>query len=106
MASKKLTEKERKELDGELNTLYNNYVLSILNAEKIDIMKYDFVDALENKLKELSMDLHQWTEQITKDKLDANGRITDAKAEMIYLYAESSRKHIEQLLYLMEKYKK
>lgn len=107
MAKRKLTEKEIKkqemqQLDYELNKAYNNYVLDILNNK--DVLGYEYVEKIENKLKEISMDLNQWEQDLSKDFLGQNGKFESQRAECMYLTTKTTRKHIELLLYFIEKY--
>ena len=61
-------------------------------------------EKLINKLKDCSMDLHNEELEIFKTKVNADGRFDREQDEMLFKEIGKTRKHIETLLYLLEKY--
>lgn len=60
---------------------------------------------LQDRLKELSMDLHFAEINIFKDNIQEDKTFKTKDKEIVFKEMEKTRKQIEQLLYLLERYK-
>lgn len=63
-------------------------------------------DKTTNRLKDCSMDLHDWEICLFNTKVNAEGRFETEQDEMLFKELGKTRKHIESLLYILEKYTK
>ena len=60
---------------------------------------------LQDRLKELSMDLHFAEINIFKENIQEDKTFKAKDKEIVFKEMEKTRKQIEQLLYLLERYK-
>ena len=60
---------------------------------------------LQDRLKELSMDLHFAEISIFKENIQEDKTFKAKDKEIVFKEMEKTRKQIEQLLYLLERYK-
>ena len=60
---------------------------------------------LQDRLKELSMDLHFAEINIFKENMQEDKTFKTKDKEIVFKEMEKTRKQIEQLLYLLERYK-
>jgi len=58
-----------------------------------------------NKLKDMSMDLHELEMQIFKENIDETGQFNTPANQILFVEIGKTRKQVEQLLYVVEKYK-
>ena len=61
--------------------------------------------SLQDRLKELSMDLHFAELNIFKENVQEDKTFKTKDKEIVFKEMEKTRKQIEQLLYLLERYK-
>lgn len=61
--------------------------------------------SLQDRLKELSMDLHFAELNIFKENMQEDKTFKTKDKEIVFKEMEKTRKQIEQLLYLLERYK-
>lgn len=61
--------------------------------------------SLEDRLKEISMDLHYAEINIFKENVQEDKTFKAKDKEIVFKEMEKTRKQIEQLLYLLERYK-
>lgn len=59
-----------------------------------------------NKLKDISMDLHEEELKIFKENIDETGQFDSQAAQALFNEVSKTRKQVEQLLYIIEKYGK
>lgn len=59
-----------------------------------------------NRLKDMSMDLHELEMQIFKDNIDETGHFNSTSSQILFNEVGKTRKQVEQLLYIIEKYGK
>lgn len=59
-----------------------------------------------NKLKDMSMDLHEEELRIFKEGIDESGQFKTAAEQALFSEVSKTRKQVEQLLYIIEKYGK
>lgn len=62
--------------------------------------------SLQDRLKELSMDLHSKEIQVFKDNIQEDGTFKAPDKEAIFKEVSKTRKQVEQLLYVLERYEK
>ena len=61
--------------------------------------------SLEDRLKEISMDLHYAEINIFKENVQEDGTFNAQDKEKIFKEMGKTRRQVEQLLYLLERYK-